>query len=124
MASSNYVDPVFAACDAAFDNGRGNVSLNAVLATATGVSFGLVGARGRSLLQDKFAWHVIMTGAPATIQVDIEGTLDGTVWFQLDTYTTTSNTLRFIVDKPVLGIRAKLVVLTGGTAPTVTVVIA
>ena len=73
----------------------------------------------------KHTLQVVVTGAPATGQIQLEGTLDdatssGATWAilsgsQLCTTTTTFH----VVDRPVTGIRANLTALTGGTNPTV-----
>lgn len=106
-----------------FGIGEANVSLNAATSTGAGDEFGIVPFGALPLLRT-FAWDVIVTGGPATLRVDIEGSLDGTNWFQLDTYTSTASTLRFVVDKPVKYVRANLVTLTGGSSPSTTTRIA
>lgn len=62
-----------------------------------------------------------MTGAPATISVTLEGSLDGSTWFVLATSTSVTGDYQTATDKPVAFLRGNLGTLTGGTAPTVTV---
>lgn len=63
------------------------------------------------------------TGSPTTVTIALEGSLDGVVFFILDTatYTTVAN-MNFAVDKPVNYVRLNLTTLSGGTAPTVTAI--
>jgi len=99
--------------DRSLDFGYPNTSLDAATGTGAGTSFAVV-PRGNNAPRT-FAWDIIRSGTVSTLQVDIQGSLDGTNWFQLDTYNTPgADTLRFIVDKPVYAIRANLVILTGG----------
>jgi len=105
--------------DYSFGLGEANTSLNAKGSSGAGDTFGIVPFGGFPLPR-VFGWDVVVTGSPSSLRVDIEGSLDGTTWFQLDTYTTAASTLRFIVDKPVRYIRANLVTLGGGSSPTAT----
>ena len=91
-------------------------------ATATGAS---TSVPVRKIIKD----HTVqtnITGAPSAVTMDLEGSLDGTNWFQLATHPFTAGELTatqamFHVDeKPVRFIRVNLTTLTGGTAPTVT----
>ena len=68
-----------------------------------------------------YTWTTLTTGSPASVTVNIEGSIDGTNFYQLDQSVNTSGELRSIANKPVRWIRANLATLTGGTAPTVTV---
>jgi hypothetical protein len=72
----------------------------------------------------KHTLQVVVTGAPATAQIQLEGTLDDVngspTWFNLSgSLLCTSNTIFHVVDRPVSGVRANLTALTGGTAPAV-----
>lgn len=69
---------------------------------------------------DTHTWTIILTGAPATLQVDLEGSIDGTNWFPLDSYTGLITAMRHVVNKAIRQIRANLITLTG-VNPTVTV---
>lgn len=110
------------------DFGYPNVSLDGV---TYGVAAGDIGhafavpAGPRHVTTPAFTWQTVITGTPATCQVDIQGTLDQdpstATWFQIDTNNTTASYIQHIANKPVSHIRAKLVTLTGGTSPTVTV---
>jgi len=72
----------------------------------------------------KHTWTVIWTGSPTSAQVDLQGSLDGTNWFTLDSSTTTTSEMRHVVDKGVMYYRGNVVSVTGGTTPAVTVQIA
>lgn len=112
------------------DFGRPNVSLDGVTYGVTQGDIGhayAVPMGPRHVTTPAFTWQTVITGAPATCQVDIQGTLDQNPatanWFQIDTNTATTSYIQHIANKPVSHIRAKLVALTGGTSPTVTVTI-
>ena len=75
--------------------------------------------------------HVIqatITGAPTAVTVDLEGSIDGANFASIDSHVftagelTATHALVTLVDLPVTFVRANLTTLTGGTAPTVTVV--
>lgn len=68
--------------------------------------------------------QTVVTGAPTSLSVTLEGSLNGTNWVVLATSTSTTGDAQFAVDKPVRYVRATLSALTGGTAPTVTALIA
>lgn len=93
-------------------------SLSAVTATGAGAAFAL-GAAKRT-----FGLQVTVTGAPTAAVVDLEGSLDGSTWDAIGTWSIgagqASGDIVFVVDRPVLHVRANLTTLTGGTAPTVT----
>jgi hypothetical protein len=67
------------------------------------------------------------TVVATAVTVDLEGSLDDTTWFQLARHAfsaaeiTAESAMFHVVDKPVRYVRANLIALTGGTAPTVTV---
>lgn len=65
-----------------------------------------------------------MTGAPTTVSVTLQGSLDGVNWFVLATSSSTTGDYQSVADKPVFFVRANLATLTGGTSPTVTARIA
>lgn len=71
--------------------------------------------------------QIVITGAPTAVTVDLEGSLDGSSWASLASHVlsagelTAALALFHVVDKPVRFVRANLLTLTGGTAPTVTV---
>lgn len=67
-----------------------------------------------------FTWQIITTGAPATISITFEGSIDGVTWATLDTSTATAGEQRSFTGKAARFTRCNLGTLTGGTAPTVT----
>lgn len=72
-------------------------------------------------VNDKHTVAAVVTGAPSACTVTLQGTLDGTIWFDLSTaQTCTTNILFHVVDKPITSVRAA-VLMTGGTTPTLTV---
>jgi hypothetical protein len=100
------------------------ISCNAIT-TATSTNPGLTGGctslnlvSSGNLLPSVYTWQVITTGSPATVTVNLMGSIDGSTWVQIDTIsaagTRTVGPLgyRFIGCVPAT--------LTGGTAPTVT----
>jgi len=95
------------------------ILLNAVTATGVGQSF---------QNNNGFVSHtvqVMVTGSPTVVVVDLEGSLNGVTWFQLQQYTfdaadiTAQAALFHQNDKLVDYVRLNLITLTGGTAPTV-----
>lgn len=96
----------------------GAVSLNAAIATGAGTAFDCRGCR-------VFGLQVVLTNAPATAIVKLEGTIDGTNYFAIGTWdvaSVASGDIVFAVDKPVAKIRANCTTLTigGGKAVTAT----
>lgn len=102
------------------NRGVNAVSLAAVTATGAGGQFAIE-APYTAPLAMQFTWQSIVTGAPATISITLEGSLDGSTWFVLDTSTQVAGETRFVTAKNAVLVRANLGTLTGGTAPTVTV---
>lgn len=71
---------------------------------------------------DKHTLSIITTGSPATCTIELDGSLDGTNWFDLSgDQTCTSSLMVHVINKPVQQVRVNLTVLSGGTDPTVTV---
>src|SRR3970040_898986 len=95
-------------------------SLNAVTAVGAGDVAAVSGVNPLGGVPRKIAWEVRVTGAPTALQVDLEGSLDNTNWYQIDTYNVVANTLREVTQRGAKFIRARLVTLTAGTSPTVT----
>ncbi len=68
-----------------------------------------------------------ITGAPTAVTVDLEGSLDDITWISLASHIATAGELTaaaamfHVVDKPIRYARVNLTTLTGGAAPTVTV---
>lgn len=73
--------------------------------------------------------QVNVSGDPTAITVDIEGSIDGINWFQLDTHAFSGGELAaliafyHIVDKPVKHMRANVTALTATTSATVEVLL-
>lgn len=94
--------------------------LNAVTATGAGT---LVATPGI----DRFHSIQVLGGGTAVataVTVKLEGSLDGTNWAGILTWTLGAQAYKDIVSLanfPVVYVRGNLTVLTGGTAPTVTV---
>jgi hypothetical protein len=101
-------------------SGEAFTSLNAATATGAGDVAAVAGSAALGGVPKKIAWEVRVTGSPSAMQVDLEGSLDNSNWYQIDTYNTVANTLRQVVDKAAKFVRARLVTLTGGSSPTVT----
>lgn len=98
------------------------ISFAAKASTGDGDAFMWTRPRSRVSMQ------VTFTGGAPTVKVYLQGTIDGTNWFTLATFDTgASNASGDIVTSSthvVMGIRARLETLSGGTAPTVTAVVA
>lgn len=93
------------------------VSLTAAAATGAGTAVAYLTAK------KNLAAQVSVTGAPTAVVVNLEGTIDGVNWFVLAVFDLTiaaSGAIVFSNTIPVIGSRANLITLTGGTAPTVT----
>lgn len=105
-------------------------SLNAATATGAGISADLYVPHAVHSMQ------VVVTGAPATCKVDLEGSMDRTNWKVLTTWDVTVQSSGDIITASAFAgtgikaypavpyVRANLTTLTGGTAPTVTAMIA
>lgn len=94
--------------------------LNAATATGAGSAFDLGDAAS------VFTMQVVLTGAPATDTTKLEGSLDGTNWFDLTGLTLSAagavtNSADAGVHFATRYVRANVTTLTGGTAPTVSV---
>lgn len=98
--------------------GHWAVALNAATVTGAGASVELPAVMG------KFTLQTVVTGTPVSVSTTLEGSLDGTNWFVLATSTSVTGDAQHVVDKPVRFVRANLGTLTGGTAPTVTALVA
>jgi hypothetical protein len=88
--------------------------LNAVTSAGAGTSYWL------GFLPTNHTWQVIYTGTATVVDVKLQGSMDDSNWFDLDTYDTASSpTMRHVVNKPVNYIRANLVTFTNGTTMTI-----
>lgn len=84
--------------------------------TATGTTTSLATAGN-----DKHTLAAIVTGSPTGCSVRLEGSNDGTNYFDLSgAQTCTTSVMFHVVDRPVVFVRANVTALSGGTAPTVT----
>jgi len=96
-----------------------NTSLNAATSTGPGTVTDLGVVRSSHTLQTS------TTGSPTGVTVNLEGSLAATgPWATLATSTSTTGDVQTATGKAVRYVRANLTVLTGGTAPTVTALIA
>ena len=66
--------------------------------------------------------ELITTGAPSGCTYRLQGSSDGTTWFNISAadITCTSSTVSFEANKPAKYVRGNLLTLTAGTSPTVT----
>lgn len=66
--------------------------------------------------------ELIVTGAPTGCTYRLQGSRDGTTFFNISAsdVTCTSTTVAFEANKPTVHIRGNLLTLTGGTSPSVT----
>ena len=97
-----------------FDSQSGTGTTDAI-ETLIGPTSHLTAARNHSV-------QATTTGGPSAATLQLEGSLDGVTWTALSPAMDVSSTTMFhVLDAPVSCVRANLVSLTGGTAPTVTV---
>lgn len=66
--------------------------------------------------------ELIVTGGPAACTYRLQGTRDGTTWYNISAadITCTATTVAFETGKPAVSVRGNLLTLSGGTSPTVT----
>lgn len=83
--------------------------LNAVAVPTVG------GTTDTTFLLSKHTWEIVCTGPPANETTSLEGSINGTTWYVLDTSTITTSEMRHIVNKPVRYVRANCTVLPSGT---------
>jgi len=104
----------------AYQSGQRAPSLTDATATGAGDEFMMHPILGGQL-PESFVWDVVLTYTviPTGLRVDLEGTMDGTNWYQLDTWTTVGSTIRTVTGKKAIGVRSNLITLTGGTNPKV-----
>lgn len=94
-------------------------SLSAATATGPGATVDLGVVRSSHTMQTS------TTGAPTGVTVNLEGSLSASgPWATLVASTSTTGDVQTVSGKAVRYVRANLVTLTGGTAPTVTALIA
>lgn len=95
-----------------------------ILTAATATGAGPVRDLGGTYVV--FTAQYIVTGAPSALAAKLEGSLDGATWFDLTGLNVTAagavtNSADAGVHYAVAYVRANVVTLTGGTAPTVSV---
>ncbi|MGC2234262.1 MAG: hypothetical protein WBA09_22365 [Candidatus Acidiferrum sp.] len=104
------------------ERGLVNTLLAAVTSAQASAAFAVPLTRGDvGDFEQSFTWQLNLTGAP-TASCQMQGSLDGTNWFNLGTALTASG-LQTISLTPVAFIRANLTSFTGGTSPTATVLL-
>lgn len=107
-------------CDA-----HGSLQVTPAITTVTFTALTAAGTTATLSLPEadtKHTTQVVVTGAPASCTVHLEGSLDGTNFFDLSgAQTCTTNVMFHVVDKSVLYIRANLTALSGGTSPSVSI---
>lgn len=101
----------------AYELGQYFTSLNAATVANGGVAGDNVGVgpiyHGRAT-PAQITWEVLLSASPTTITVNLEGSLDGTNWYQLDQTTTVQATqARSVVYKPFRFYRINQTVATG-----------
>ncbi len=70
---------------------------------------------------DGITWETTITGSPSTVSVKLQGSLDNSVWHDLDSQVSTSGQLHHSGRPVPIFVRANVVTLSGGSTPTVTV---
>lgn len=88
-----------------------------ILSAATGTGAGQ--GYGLSMPYHLFTFFKNVSGVFSALVVNYEGSLDNSNWFQIGTDNTTGAGATFVVDKPVLFVRANVATFTGGTSVTV-----
>jgi len=83
--------------------------LNAVAVPTTGTT------TDTTFLLSKHTWEIVVTGAPANETTLLEGSINGTTWYTLDTSNITTSEMRHVVNKPIRYVRGNCTVLPGGT---------
>ena len=106
-----------------------NTLLKAATATGPGTVFAVPPAMpGYRGFVQTWVWQINLTGSPSGVSVTLRGSLDGVTWNTIDTSTATTNAVRPVnlsnaQAGPYAFISADLGTLTGGTTPTVTVLL-
>jgi hypothetical protein len=52
-----------------------------------------------------FSWQATYANAPSAVSIKLQGTVDFSVWFDLDTSTATGGETRTVIDRVVAGVR-------------------
>jgi hypothetical protein len=86
--------------------------LNAVTGTGAGTSNNI-----SSTFPSKMTWQYVITGGTlSALTINLEGSIDNTNWFILDTTTQVTDQMRHIANKPILYVRANITSWTVGTS--------
>lgn len=96
--------------------------LNAATVTGAGSAYANPERRNGGAFTN-FTWQAIVSGGPSAISTTLQVSLDGVNWTTADTSTNVAGETRQLANWPAAFFRANLGTLTGGTAPTVTVLI-
>jgi hypothetical protein len=114
----------------AHDHGSAEFLLNDILVTAGNVgpgnALGLT-TRGIMPMPHRYTWHTIInyngeTGTYTSLTINLEGSLDGKNWAQLDQTTSATGEMRHVVNKPIRYVRANVIsAVVAANNPTVTV---
>jgi hypothetical protein len=83
--------------------------LNAVAVPTVGATLDM------TYLLSKHTWEIVVTGGPANETTNLEGSINGTTWYILDTSNTVTAEMRHVVNKPVRYVRGNCTVLPSGT---------
>jgi len=84
------------------------------IATQTGTAYALPSPAAQ------LAWQVVITGTPVSITILLEGSLDNTTWFTLDSTSVVTGALRSI-NTPVAFVRARVSAISAGTTSRISV---
>jgi hypothetical protein len=90
--------------------------LSGATTVAAGSAFKFQLAPGRPQFPLRVAWGKTVSGTVSSCVVALEGSIDGTNFFSLDSDNTTTASLKWVSDKPVFWIRANVTTLTGAGA--------
>lgn len=122
--TSAYIDP---GAGMNHDHGGAELLLNAVAGGTTGPgnALGIV-ARGNFGLYAHYTWHTLAgdggSNTFSALTINLEGSLDGTHWFQLDQTTNAAGEARHVTGKPVRYVRANVITSTvNAGSPLITV---
>lgn len=89
-----------------------SITNTGVTATGAGQSFAVQFPYGRPEPRI-YAWEAFFPGtAPASLTLNLEGSLDNQHWYQLDTTSSTTSAIKWALDKPANYVRANLASIT------------
>lgn len=92
------------------------------LVTWTTLSAAAATAAHATAGNDKHTLAAVVTGSPGTCTMRLEGSVDGTNYFDLSgAQACTATTMFHVVDRPIVFARARVITLSGGSSPTVTI---